>query len=587
MGLRKNVIIVVVLFVLALTACSERPANETVPQFEQQGTAHTVSTDNNKVQAHILYNRLTDKPHDTSTGRWWDTASFYYIWVRSFKDANGDGNGDLQGIKSTLTYIKSLGVRAVILSPIFESPSYHGYDVTDFKQIEQDFGDWDDLSELIEEAHELGLKVLLDVPINHVSDQHPWFHNALNYQKPYEDYFIWSDSPKPGYGKPWDKSPNPDAVWHYKPDHDNRFYYGAFDYSQPDLNYKHPDVQRYMMNFFSHLAELGIDGVRLDAVRYLVEDGPLPLQADTKETYAFLTKLNKTIKTDHPSFYFLGEALSDVSVSTTYVHPYSALDQVFDFGTNFIIQDIVHSFVPEAIENLDETVQLGTLNAHKRSIKVRLKSRIDAGASPNDFVTFVNSHDFERLTRSTSMDLQQKKLAASLMLMMPGAISLYYGEEIGILQYNLGDDAFRRAPMQWEHTLHLGFSTGKKVWIDNSDWFPWIRSFSPWWSQAVTLHSDDIVTVASQINDNQSLLRYYQSLLATRNKYAQFFNPERIEVLDSKDEIVALDYVTNNQRLRLLINLSLTDCIDVSHYLNQRKAECLKPGELIVDHEID
>jgi len=184
----------------------------------------------------------------------------YEVFVRSFYDSNGDGIGDLRGLTQKLDYIKGLGADCIWLMPVAESPSYHGYDVTNYYKVEPDYGTNDDFKALMAEAHQRGIKVLVDLVLNHASSEHPYFQEALrDTLSPHRNWFLWS---KTG-GNGWHKSPVRDE-----------FYYGLFWSGMPDLNFEHPAVMneaKYVAKYW--LDSLGVDGFRLDAIRHLVEVG--------------------------------------------------------------------------------------------------------------------------------------------------------------------------------------------------------------------------------------------------------------------------------------------------------------------------
>src|SRR4051812_42251580 len=170
---------------------------------------------------------------------WARGAVFYEVFLRSFADSNGDGVGDVNGLISRLDYLADLGVDAIWLTPIFQSPSYHGYDTTDYETIEKDFGTKADFRRFVDEAHKRHIRVILDFVMNHTSDQHPWFiDSASSPASKHRDWYIWSTS-NPGWKQPWGGDPS----WHFL---NGAYYYGAFWSGMPDLNYRNPDVKKEM-----------------------------------------------------------------------------------------------------------------------------------------------------------------------------------------------------------------------------------------------------------------------------------------------------------------------------------------------------
>jgi len=213
---------------------------------------------------------------------WWHDAVFYEIFVRSFADSNGDGIGDFRGLTEKLDYLNDgdpktsndLGINAVWLMPVFSSPSYHGYDVVDYKAVEPDYGSLKDFDAFVRAAHERGIRVILDYVPNHASSQHPLFVSSKNRNSPDRDKFIWRDVPPEGWNRPWDGQP----VWYQAGD---AYYYGLFWSGMPDWNLANPNVEAMHLDNMRFWMKRGIDGFRIDAARHFFEseDGVLVDQA--------------------------------------------------------------------------------------------------------------------------------------------------------------------------------------------------------------------------------------------------------------------------------------------------------------------
>ncbi|MFP5247713.1 MAG: alpha-amylase family glycosyl hydrolase, partial [Thermoanaerobaculia bacterium] len=213
---------------------------------------------------------------------WADGAVFYEIFVRSFADSNGDGIGDLQGLISKLDYLNDgdpnttadLGIEGIWLMPIFESPSYHGYDTVDYETIERDYGTNADFKQLLEEAHKRGIRVIVDFVVNHTSNQHPWFvESASSPSSPKRNWYVWSPTSF-GWGPPWGGNA---PTWHAA---NGMYYYGVFWSGMPDVNWTNPESKNEMLRLARHWLNEGVDGYRLDATRYLIETGGGTGQAD-------------------------------------------------------------------------------------------------------------------------------------------------------------------------------------------------------------------------------------------------------------------------------------------------------------------
>ncbi|MCI0479529.1 alpha-amylase, partial [Candidatus Uhrbacteria bacterium] len=258
---------------------------------------------------------------------WWRDAVVYEVFVRSFQDSDGDGKGDLAGLIDRLDYLNDgdpatsddLGVTALWLMPIMESPSYHGYDVTDYLKVDAEYGTGDDFARLIDEAHRRGMRVILDLVLNHTSTLNPWFFTSLSRSSSTRDWYVWSDV-DPGYAGPWGQQ-----VWHPR---GGAFYYGLFWSGMPDLNYRTPDVTARMLEVArTWLVDRRVDGFRLDAARHLIEDGVA--QEDTVATRDWLAEFRAAVRTWSPDAYVVGEVWSEPETIAKYVG--SGIDQGFEF----------------------------------------------------------------------------------------------------------------------------------------------------------------------------------------------------------------------------------------------------------------
>ena len=404
---------------------------------------------------------------------WWQDVVFYQIFPRSFKDSTGDGIGDFQGIIQMLDYLNDgdpttqddLGIGGIWLTPINPSPSYHGYDVTDYYAINPDFGTMEDFKELLAEAEQRGIKIIIDLVINHSSNQHPWFVAAQDPESEYHDWYIWSER-DPGVPGPWGQN-----AWHYS--RQNRlFYYGIFWEGMPDLNYQNPAITKEMMDITKFwLEDVGVDGFRVDAARYLFVDSFS--QQDTKETIQWYEDWREVYKAINPYAFTVGEVWTDLSVIARYKH---GMDSLFMFDLAEDIKSRVFSPNPERITRS----YLDTLYFFPEG----------------QFSTFLSNHDQQRVMTFLNNDLEKMKTAAFIYLTGPGVPFLYYGEEIGMT----GDkpDERLRTPMQWSDEQNAGFTT-------TIPWQPANRNF-------------DEINVQDQEGDPASLLYHYRTLIHIRNQ---------------------------------------------------------------------
>lgn len=373
---------------------------------------------------------------------WWHDAVFYEVFVRSFADsAEGplanDGVGDFAGLTARLDYLNDgdpttptdLGVNALWLMPIAESPSYHGYDIVDYKAVDREYGTPEDFRAFTDACHERGIRVIVDLVLNHSSSRHPWFIEALgDPQSPRRGWYTWSDT-DPGYRGPWGQQ-----VWHPSDrDGSGPFYYACFYRGMPDLNLTNPEVTaelREIARFW--IEDMGVDGFRLDAIKHLIEDGPI--QENTQATIDWLEDFNAYCKSLKPDFFGVGEVWSSTDQVKRYIP--GAVDTAFEF-------DLAQSII-DALNSGDATV-----------LEARLRTVLDAYGTP--VATFLTNHDQARVMTQLGGDERKAKAAASLLLTLPGVPFIYYGEEIG--HAGAKPDPNIRTPMQWDAD-GSGFTAG-------------------------------------------------------------------------------------------------------------------------------
>jgi glycosidase len=411
------------------------------------------------------------RPSDAA-GDWRDGGVCYEIFVRSFYDGDGDGIGDLRGVIQKLDYVNDgdattgsdLGASCIWLMPIDPSPSYHGYDVTDYYGVNPVYGTEQDFRDLMAAAHRRGIHVLVDLVLNHTSSQHPWFKDALlRPDSPYRSWYLWSDSqgaPNEWGGYNWHRSPVRDE-----------YYYGFFSSQMPDLNWASPDVMREMEHVADFwLRDMGVDGFRLDAVRHLVEEGGRT--ANVPGTHRVLREYGAHVREVSPRSFTIGEVFDSTDVLMSY-YP-DQLDAYFAFQ------------VANAIIAAVNGGRTGNLTASVMELQ---------GNVPNDrWAPFLRNHDQTRTMTELHGDVARAKLAASLLLTLPGVPFVYYGEEIGMT----GDkpDPRLRTPMHWSRDRAAGFTAG----------LPW----EPLQADSFTAN------VAVEDTDPASLLNHYRRLIHLR-----------------------------------------------------------------------
>ena len=495
--------------------------------------------------------------------KWWHSTVFYEIWPRSFYDADGDGSGDFAGMTAKLDYLQDLGVKGIWLTPIFEAPSYHGYDFQDFYAVESDYGSMADFETFIKQAHGKDMKVILDLVLNHISTGHEWFIKSAAKEAGFEDYFIWKDQRPAKWGRAWEDTDNPEAVWHW---HEGRqqYYYGAFGASQPDVNLRNPEVVAELNRLAEFWLEKGVDGFRLDAVRYAVEveQGEGAQQADTRETIDYWTNFTAFVKEINPDALLVAEAWADMPTIGRYADGGKGLDSAFDFDFGYIVAGILN--------NKSRSADFGTVNSDKaqNSRDALWQNLVDrqANGGISFYSPFLTNHDQERIMYALGNDWQKAKVAASLLMTTPGAVYIYYGEEIGLSQFSTGDDQYRRAIMQWdEQAQSAGFNQSGKVWPDQAKWFPWMREHKPWWQQYwQSQMASGNYSVAAQLKQPDSLLKHYQKLIQIRNTKPVLQTPEEIRYYPMAEQSAWLvEYQKGDDKLWVAINLDTQQQISV------------------------
>ncbi len=488
-----------------------------------------------------------------ATKPWWQDAVFYQIWPRSFYDSNADGAGDFNGIKAKLPYLADLGVDALWLTPMFEAPSYHGYDFTEFYGVERDYGTITDFKALVREAKSKNIRIILDLVINHISDQHIWFKQSAEGLEPYKDYFIWrKDLPTEGWGPAWDSSKtDPNAVWHYN-EQRKEYYYAAFGASQPDLNLKHPDVVQEMKKMAKFWLDTGVAGFRLDAVRYAIENGP-GAQADTAETIAYWQDFSSYVRSINPEAMLVGEAWADLPVAAKYYGDGKALDAGFDFEFGYKVLELLQS--QGGVKAEFGTMQQQTSDKGEL-LQANYAARAAAGVPMGYFSPFLTNHDQPRLGWQLQGNQAKAKLAAAMLLSSPGSTYMYYGEEIGMTQASDAEHIQRRAPMLWQNVPQAGFTSAAKSWVESADLFP-PQQGTQWWQPFLQSQFNKKLTVAEQQSDAKSLWSLYKYLIGQKRQRAEFGTAGSYQATPLADgKLLQIVRELNGSKTVFLLNLS-------------------------------
>ena len=481
---------------------------------------------------------------------WWESGVIYQIYPRSFQDSNGDGIGDLEGIRRRLDYVRSLGVDAIWLSPIFPSPMVDfGYDVSNYCGIEPMFGDLAQFDRLIEEVHSQGLKLLLDFVPNHSSDQHPWFiESRCSRNNPKRDWYVWRD-PSPGGGPPnnW-TSDMGGSSWEFDPATE-QYYLHAFLREQPDLNWRNPAVRAAMDDVLRFWLDRGVDGFRIDVLWHCIKHPDL---LDNPPNPDFRPELGEKFK-----------VLQHHSANQPEVHEVAASFRRLadEYGERLLVGEICLP-VPSLMDyygtreapgvHLPFNFQLldAPWNAQALArIIADYEAALPAGGWPN---WVIGSHDAPRI--AGRLGEPQARVAAMLLLTLRGTPTLYQGDELGIGNVDIPADRIRdtqdlrqpglglgrdgsRTPMPWDESPQAGFSSAE----------PWLPLNQDWHSR----------NVAHQDANPGSMLSLHRALLSLRRQF-QALSIGSQQVHPAADGVLLYERSHGEQRILVVLNLTRT-----------------------------
>lgn len=492
---------------------------------------------------------------------WWHHAIVYQIYPKSFQDTNSDGEGDIQGIIEKLDYLQSLGVTVLWLNPVFKSPQVdNGYDVSDYYSIDPRFGNMRTIEKLISEAKKRGLRIILDLVLNHTSDQHRWFLEARKSRdNPFRNFYIWRDGQDGKEPNNWasffgGSAWSCDAVT-------GQYYFHLFDKRMPDLNWENPEVRKRIYAVAKFWRDKGIDGFRLDAVIHLAKDTHFsdfhrsddadfviaePLYANLPRVHDFIHEFHRELKGDHPDFLLIGEAASaDTALARTYSDPSrKECDCVISF--RHLDTEIIHKD-----PRLPDGWQPEKLNfrTFKKTMQEWQRNLYGHGW----MALYWNNHDMPRLLSRFGTEGRYRvacaKMMATLMYLQWGMPFIFQGEEMGMINLRMphiedyaepGLEAFK------DQALKLGYSRNKILktvqarskntsrgsmqWDDEkfggfSDMRPWLGINEEY----------KTVNAAKQEKDPDSVLNYYKALFRLR-KRETVFTEGSCELIDLKND---------------------------------------------------
>ncbi|WP_368863309.1 alpha-glucosidase [Staphylococcus hominis] len=503
---------------------------------------------------------------------WWKEAVAYQVYPRSFNDSNNDGIGDLPGMVEKLDYLKDLGIDVIWLSPMYKSPNDdNGYDISDYQDIMEEFGTMEDFNHLLSEVHKRGMKLILDLVVNHTSDEHPWFiESRSSKDNPKRDWYIWAD-PKPDGSEPnnWESIFN-GSTWEYD-DTTKQYYFHLFSKKQPDLNWSNPDVREAVFKMMNWWFEKGIDGFRVDAITHIkktFEAGDLPVPKGKQYAPAFDVDMNqpgiqdwlqemKDKSLSHYDIMTVGEANG--------VNPDNAKEWVGEKEGKFnMIFQFEHlGLWSTGDSKFDVLSYKNVLNRWQKQLE---------GIGWN--ALFIENHDQPRRVSTWGDDkkywFESATSHAVVYFLQQGTPFIYQGQEIGMTNYPFesietfndvavkteyqivksqgGDvnqllDKYKmenrdnsRTPMQWTNEVNGGFTEG-------TPWFPVNPNYKT-------------INVAQQSEDSDSVLNFYKRLIKIKKSDDIYTYGEFNLIDDANENIFAYTRKLNNKTVLVAGNLT-------------------------------
>lgn len=528
-------------------------------------------------------------------GEWWKEAVVYQIYPRSFYDSNGDGFGDLQGIIQKLDYIKYLGADVIWLCPVFDSPQDdNGYDIRDYRKMYEKFGTNEDMCQLIDEVHQRGMKIIMDLVVNHTSDEHPWFMESRKAKEnPYREYYFWKD-PKPDGIEPnnWG-SIFSGSAWEFD-ERTGQYYLHYFSKKQPDLNWENEAVRREVYDLMRYWMDKGVDGWRMDVIGSISKhiDFPDyetnehrsyivgPYHSNGPRLHEFIQEMNREVLSKYDCM-TVGEANgSDVEEAKRYTDASrNELNMIFTF------------------EHMDIDTEQGSPNgkwqlkpfdliALKKVLTRWQTALMDVGWNSLYFENHDQPRVISRWGNDASLRKQCAKAFATVLHGLKGTPYIYQGEEIGMVNSDFPLDMYEdleiknayqelvienqtmteedflkavgqkgrdhaRTPMQWDDSQHAGFTAGE----------PWL-AVNPRYKE---------INVKEALADADSIFHYYQKLIRLRKQHKVFVYGDYQLLLGDDPQIFAYTREYEGEKLFIAVNLS------------EEEAVCEAPSELLGD----
>ncbi|MDD3122243.1 MAG: alpha-glucosidase [Candidatus Izemoplasmatales bacterium] len=514
---------------------------------------------------------------------WYKEGVVYQIYPRSFQDSNADGIGDLKGIISRIDYLKSLGISIIWLSPVYESPNDdNGYDISNYKGILKEFGTMEDMIELIRILHVNNIKLVMDLVVNHTSDEHPWFQASLKQEKPYDDYYYWEKKKRN-----WTSFFGGEA-WSYKEERDEYFLH-LFSKKQPDLNWNNPLVREEVKNIMRFWLDLGVDGFRCDVINLIAKADGLPNgkwspilrgrehYMNHPKIHPYLQELKNDVLSKYNCFTVGETAFVTPETALSYIDEnVRELDMVFQFehmaADNYFVKWFIRKFKPMNLKKPLSKWQNGLLGRGWNSL-------------------YLENHDQPRsISRFGDMNFytESATMLATMIYFQQGTPFIYQGQEIGMVNAafeNLDDyqdietkNIFKlgrklgmskkrmmkkikmmsrdnaRTPMQWNDSLNAGFSQGE----------PWLK-LNPNYKN---------INVESNQSDKNSILKYYQDIIKLRKKYSVIVYGDYQDIEFKNRKLYAYSREDESNQITVICNFS-NQPISIKNFEYLKTEKCI------------
>ena len=500
--------------------------------------------------------------------KWWKEAVAYQIYPRSFMDSNNDGIGDLQGIISKLDYLKDLGIDVIWICPVYKSPNYdNGYDISDYQDIMSDFGTMEDFNELLSEIHKRNMKIIIDLVINHTSDEHPWFiESRSSKQNPKRDWYIWREGKDNKEPNNWE-SIFKGSAWEYD-ENTKEYYLHLFSKKQPDLNWENEDMRNEIYKMINWWLDKGIDGFRVDAISHINKEEGL-VDMDNPDNLKYVPSFDKHMNVEgiHDYLRELKEnTFSKYDIMTVGEANGVKAEQATDWvGENDGKFNMLFQF-----EHIDlwNSSEFNLPNLKKVWNKWQVNLENDGWNA-----LFIENHDITRVVSSWGDDTRFLKESAKalglLYFMHKGTPFIYQGQEIGMTNVKFNDineyddirsineynqlinqgmspkDALEhiwntsrdntRTPMQWDDSLNAGFSKSN----------PWIH-VNP---------NYKYINVKEQLEDDDSILNFYKKMIKIKKSSECLIYGKYNLILEDDTNIFAYERILNDEKFLVICNL--------------------------------